>query len=504
MREIEAVMTRAKVRRGVSVAFTVVIAAAVLAGASVAAAAVDLPLIDAARAGNVERVRALIANAVDVNTSDGDGTTALHWAALNDDLAVAGALIAAGARVETANRFDATPLALAAENGSPAFIGLLLDAGADPDAVTPEGETALMTVARTGRTDAVQLLLDRGADPNRAEGWRGQTALMWASAENNLAAAAALLAGGADVHARSTGGFSPLMFAVRAGYRDMTHLLVEAGASPEETLFDGTSALVLATKNGHYELGAFLLDAGADPNADDQGWTALHEIKWTRRPNLGFNNPPPIVTGSMTDLEFTRKLAAHGADLNARMTKEPNNRYRNVLNRIGSTPFLLAAKAADVEMMRVLVELGADPLLPNEDGTTPLMVAAGVGIWAVGESPGTNEEALEAVKYALDLGGDVTAIDDNGDTALHGAIIRGSEPLVRFLLDNSADIEATNEKGWTPYRIAKGVFYSNTGKRWAEMETLLLELGADPSSAVGADNTISDWTLEDPISPDVR
>ena len=220
--------------------------------------------------------------------------------------------------------------------------------------------------------------------------------------------------------------------------RDLTRLLVEAGASPEETLFDGTSALVLATKNGHYELGAFLLDAGADPNADDQGWTALHEIKWTRRPNLGFNNPPPIVTGSMTDLEFTRKLAAHGADLNARMTKEPNNRYRNVLNRIGSTPFLLAAKAADVEMMRLLVELGADPLLPNEDGTTPLMVAAGVGIWAVGESPGTNEEALEAVEYALDLGGDITAIDDNGDTALHGAIIRGSEPLVRFLLDNRA------------------------------------------------------------------
>ena len=497
-------MTRAAVRCGWSVAVSAVVAAVFLAGAGVAATAVDLPLIDAVRAGDLARGRTLLADGVDVNTSDGDGTTALHWAALNDDVDTAKVLIEAGAGVETANRFDATPLALAAENGSTAFIELLLGAGADPDAATPEGETALMTVSRTGRTDAVKILLGRGADPNRAEGWRGQTALMWASAENNLAAAEALLAGGANVHARSSGGFSPLMFAVRAGYRDMTRLLVEAGASPEETLFDGTSALVLATKNGHYELGAYLLDAGADPNADDQGWTALHEIKWTRRPNLGFNNPPPIVTGSMTDLKFARKLAAHGADLNARMTKEPNNRYRNVLNRIGSTPFLLAAKAADVEMMRLLVELGADPLLPNEDGTTPLMVAAGVGIWAVGESPGTNEEALEAVKYALDLGGDVTTIDDNGDTALHGAIIRGSEPLVRFLLDDGADIEATNEKGWTPYRIAKGVFYSNTGKRWAEMETLLLELGADPSSATGADNTISDWSIDEPVSPDVR
>ncbi|MYH29255.1 MAG: hypothetical protein F4137_10440 [Acidobacteria bacterium] len=498
-------MMRAAVRRSVGVAVSAMVVAVFLAGApGGVAAAVDLPLIDAVRASDGERVGVLIADGVDVNTSDGDGTTALHWAALNDDVETARVLIEAGARVGAANRFAATPLALAAENGSAAFIELLLDAGADPDAASPEGETALMTVSRTGRADAVRLLLDRGADPNRAEGWRGQTALMWASAENNLAAAEALLTGGADVHERSTGGFSPLMFAVRAGYRDMTRLLVEAGASPEETLFDGTSALVLATKNGHYELGAYLLDAGADPDADDQGWTALHEVKWTRRPNLGFNNPPPIVTGSISDLEFIRKLAEHGADLNARMTKEPQNRYRNVLNRIGSTPFLLAAKAADVEMMRVLVELGADPLLPNEDGTTPLMVAAGVGIWAVGESPGTNEEALAAVEYALALGGEITTIDDNGDTALHGAIIRGSEPLVRFLLDRGADIEATNEKGWTPYRIAKGVFYSNTGKRWPEMETLLLELGADPSTATGADNTISDWTIDDPVVPDVR
>ena len=497
-------MTRSAVGRGVGVAIMLAAAAAFFAGAGVAAAAVDLPLIDAVRAGDIERARALIADGVDVDTSDGDGTTALHWAALNDDVSAAQALIAAGAQVEASNRFGATPLALAAENGSPAFLVLLLDAGADPNAALPEGETALMTVSRTGRADAARLLLDRGADPNRAEGWRGQTALMWASAENNLAAAETLLAGGADVHARSTGGFSPLMFAVRAGYLDMTRLFIEAGASAEETLFDGTSALVLATKNGHYELGAYLLDAGADPDADDQGWTALHEVKWTRRPNLGFNNPPPIVTGSMSDLEFIRKLAAHGADLNARMTKEPQNRYRNVLNRIGSTPFLLAAKAADIEMMRLLVELGADPQLPNEDGTSPLMVAAGVGIWAVGESPGTNDEAIEAVQYALELGGDVTTIDDNGDTALHGAIIRGSEPLVRFLLDQGADIEATNEKGWTPYRIAKGVFYSNTGKRWAEMETLLLELGADPSSATGADNTISDWSIDDLVVPDVR
>ncbi len=476
-------------------AFTAIVA--VLTVASLGAAERDTALIDAVRNGDATRIDALVADGVDVNNGDADGTTALHWAAHRGDLETTAVLLRAGASVDAANRLGVTPLALACESGSVAVLGALLEAGADTKTTGPDGETTLMTAARTGVVDAVRLLLDHGADANAREGWRGQTALMWASAENNIGAVEALLQHGADVHARSRGGFSPLMFAVRAGYLDLLRVLLDAGASPEETLLDGTSALVLAAKNGHYELGGVLLDAGADPNADDQGWTALHEVKWTRRPNLGFNNPPPRVTGTMSDLDFIRTLAWHGADLDAQQTKEPNNRYRNVLNRIGSTPFLLAAKAADVEMMRLLVELGADPVRPNEDGTTPLMVAAGVGIWAVGESPGTNEEALEATRYALERGGDVTNVDDNGDTALHGAVVRDSELLVRFLLDHGADIDAVNEKGWTPLRIAKGVFYSNTGKRWPEMETLLLELGADPSLVTGPDNTISDWSDDD-------
>ncbi len=481
------------VAQGVGPALCIAVALTVI---PLGAAERDIPLIDAVRNGDAPRVSALIADRVDVNSGDADGTTALHWAAHHGDPETTALLLRAGAAVGTANRLGMTPLALACESGNAAVIGELVEAGADPNTTGPEGETALMTAARTGVVDAVQLLLDHGADPNAHEGWRGQTALMWAAAENNIGAAEALLHRGADIHARSGGGFSPLMFAVRAGYQEMARVLLDAGASPEETLLDGTSALVLAAKNAHYDLGAMLLEAGADPNADDQGWTALHEVKWTRRPNLGFNNPPPQVTGTMGDLEFIRTLAAHGADLDARQTKEPRNLYRNVLNRIGSTPFLLAAKAADVEMMRLLVELGADSLLPNEDGTTPLMVAAGVGIWAVGESPGTNAEALAATRYALELGGDVTTVDDNGDTALHGAVIRSSEPLVRFLLDRGADIDAVNEKGWTPLRIARGVFYSNTGKRWPEMDTLLLELGADETLVSGPDNTISDWSDE--------
>jgi ankyrin repeat protein len=318
------------------------------------------------------------------------------------------------------------------------------------------------------------------------EQWRGQTALMWAAVEGHATTALALIAGGADISARSAGGFTPLLFAVRHNQLPMLRTLVAAGANVNDTLPGGMSALSLAALNAHYELGVWLLEQGADPNASDQGWTALHQLVWARRPNLGFNNPAPIPTGLVSDLNFVEALAMHGADLDARETKEPRGAdgsgtgggYRNVLNRVGATPFLLAAKAVDVELMELLVQLGADPLLSNEDGTTPLMVAAGVGIWAVGESPGTNAEALDAVKLMLELGDTVTAVDANGDTALHGAVIRGSEPLVRFLLEQGADLEAVNEKGWAPLTIAEGVFYSNTGKRWPEMESLLLELGA--------------------------
>ena len=463
--------------------------AACLAMPSPAAAGAESALIDAARTGDGERVRALLAQAADPDQPSLDGTTALHWAANRDDIDSARLLIEAGARVGVVNRYGATPLLVAATSGGAEMIEMLLAAGADPNVGLPEGETPLMRAARAGRAGAVRALLRHGADVDAAEQWRGQTALMWAAIEGNTAAVLELVAGGADVHARSAGGFTPLLFAVRHDRRDVLRVLAAAGADVNDTLPDGMSALCVATLNAHYDTGVWLLEQGADPNAAGQGWTALHQLVWARRPNLGFNNPAPIPTGVVSDLDFVRALAAHGADLDARQAKEPRGGdgsgtaggYRNVLNRVGATPFLLAAKAVDAELMRLLVSLGADPLLPNEDGTTPLMVASGVGIWAVGESPGTNAEALAAVELMLELGDVVTTVDANGDTALHGAIIRGSEPLVRFLLDQGADLEAVNGKGWTPLIMAEGVFYSNTGKRWPEMERLLLELGARPS-----------------------
>ena len=189
----------------------------------------------------------------------------------------------------------------------------------------------------------------------------------------------------------------------------------------------GSSALVLAVGSGHFELAAALLDAGADPNAAAQGWTALHHLTWIRKPGTGSNDPAPYGSGNMDSLTLVRKLKAHGADVNARVTRRPNVGV-TALNFIGATPFFMAARGGDTELMRLLVELGADPLLPNEDGTTPLMVAAGVGTHSPGEDAGTPVEALEAVKLALELGGDVNV---GRQERQHGDARRGLQAACR-------------------------------------------------------------------------
>ncbi len=467
------------------------------------AAGRDVPLVDAVKKSDMAAVHALLQQPVDVNAAEPDGTTALHWAVHLDDLETTDLLIRAGATVTAANRYGVVPLSLACENGNAVMIERLLNAGADPNAIVADGETALMTVARTGNADAVRVLLARGADVNAKDSWRGQTALMWAAIENNAAAAQVLLEAGADVHARSNfapaaqrqigqrpgggeGGFTPLLFAVRGGHIETARVLLAMGANANDTLPGGMNTLVVAVVNAHYELAAFLLDEGGDPNADAQGWTALHQLVWTRRPNRGFAQPGPVQTGSLDSLDLVDELVAHGADVNAQQTQEPTDRYRNQLDRIGATPFLLAAKSADVDLMRVLLANGADPLLPTADNSAPLMVAAGVGIWNVGESPGTNAEALEAVKLALELGGDVTAANDNGYTALHGAAHRGSPAIVQLLVDKGAQLDAKVTKsgggasgwyeGWTPLIIADGVFYAGSFKRSLEVAALLRQL----------------------------
>ena len=299
---------------------------------------------------------------------------------------------------------------------------------------------------------------------------------MWAAGEGHAEVAQALIQAGASSSARSSQGWTPLLFAARDGRKDVVRVLLDAGVDVNESLdrasrsgrgggaggqadgSRGASALLLAAGSNHYELAAYLLERGADPNSANEGWTALHQITWMRRPNqtagLG-----PHGSGAMASLELVRRLVAHGADVNARMRRRAPTGSTD-FNMVGATPFIMAARTGDAAMMRVLASLGADPLLTNEDNTTPLMAAAGLGTHEPGNDPGIEVEAFEAVKLAIELGNDVNAVNKDGDTAMHGAAYKQFPSVVRYLAAHGANPSIWNTKnkqGWTPLRIAVGV-----------------------------------------------
>ena len=446
-------------------------------GAGVATA--QSPLIEAVKQGDLAAVRALLDQGADVDAPEIDGTTPLHWAVHRDDGDIAALLIGVGADVTAANRYGVAPIALASLNGSAPMLAKLLAAGADANRAQPEGETALMTAARTGRVEAVRLLIDHGADVNAAEQWRGQTALMWAAAEGHTAAVRELIARGADVHARSgrtaagasgqaagddagaaagapPPGFSAFLFAVQGGHQEAAAVLADAGADVGDVAPDRSSALLVAIDNRHYELAAWLLDRGADPNADGVGWTALHTAVLAHRPHFRVV-PEPSPTGNLSSGALIEALLAAGADPNApsrervRLATQTSPLYPTE----GVTPFLLAAIAADVPLMRRLLAHGADASVTTASGSTALMAAAGAATYA-GQGAGSEADARDAVTLLIDAGADVHAADEAGNTALHGAANRGANSVVELLLSHGARLDAANGRGWLPVTIAQG------------------------------------------------
>lgn len=469
------------------------VAAVVLLSSAVAAAAPPDPRVaDAARNQDAAAVRALLAAGAAVDGVRPDGFTALHWAAQRDHAELADLLIGAGADVDAADRYGVTPLVLACTNASPGMVERLLAAGASPHGAQATGETVLMTCARGGVADAVALLLARGADVGAGEAANGQTALMWAAWEGHADVVRLLLAHGADADARTATGYTALVLAAREGYRETTEALLEAGADVNAAAADGTTALVVATVRRHLDHAEFLLDRGADPNLGP-GFSPLHWAagKWDTELNDLSNG---VAEGNRWSpfgglhapgrLRMVRLLLERGADPNLRTARTPGFGIQvkgHLGNMRGSTPFVIAAKANDLPVMRELLAAGADPFIPTRDGTTALMHAAGVG-HEPGITRSAEAEALEAVHLVVELGADVNAVNEKGDTALHGAAWRErADSIVRFLVDRGADVDARNHRGWTPLVIAEGI---HTGGNFIKSDTtaaLLRTLGAAPS-----------------------
>ncbi len=513
-----------RVSQALSTVFQCVSVALGLLCASASLVADGPGLVDAARNGNLAAVRALLKSGADPNQAAPDGSTAMHWAVHGDNLAMLNALLDAGAKPNSVTRYRIAPLTLAAQNGNAVLVERLLDAGANPDTASEEGQTALMTAARNGSVAAVRALLKRGAQVGLTESFRGQTALMFAAGEGNAGAATLLIEFGAKLNERSKGGYTPLLFAVRNNRYEMVKFLLEQGVNVNDRIPDGTSALSIAILNADFDLAALLLDSGADPNVPDPRGHPLHVVVWLHQPGaspdfaMNGEDPQPVPRprGKLSHLDMAKKLLAAGADPNAPITwgdrrfgsgglaRNPVNLNigRHYLTYQGATPFYLAARNGDEPMMRVLAAAGANPTTPTRFGVTPLMAAACLDYYE-GETAGPfsgvpESERLEAVKLALALGNKINQRTTFGDykmigtpeatllrypdnfqeltdlgmgdprfaemTALHGAVICNQPSIVKYLIEQGAEVNARNRLGWTPLMISGGLYIANAHK----------------------------------------
>ena len=506
-----------------------------IAAGAMGAAEPDVRIVQAAADKDREAVRALLAKKADVNAARADGATALMWAAHWDDLEMADLLLRGGAKVNAADDYGVTALARASENASEAMVGRLLEAGADPNATQKSGLTPLMIASRTGNAKVVKALIAKRANVNATTEETNATALMWALAMGHSEIITTLIEGGANVQTSTAKGFTPLMFAARNGDIDVARLLITKGAGINDLASDGTHVLPFAILSGQPEFAVFLLEQGADPNGRVDGVTALHIAAgnvttwlgdWSRR--RGGSSLGGVMYSGRLDqtrrLTLVKELLTRGADPNSRITTSAM--FMNYVgypkkgafepyacgtgDLLGATPLWVAAFSANgggsaqnfgqpnrsetgIEVLQTLLAAGANLHLTTEDGSTPLMAAAGLGraTYTPREPRGLRSQTAEqAVKVLLDAGADINAVNEADFTALHGAAYRGLNEVVQYLVERGANINARDFKGRTPYRLAEGSKQSFQFQSWPETAELFVKLGAD--TRLGVPGTVQE------------
>lgn len=443
-------------------------------------------LLDSIRAGDHAAALQFIADGADVNALESNGTTALHWAVHQGNLALVQELIEAGANVNVTNEYGASPMSEAAVLGAPAIVAALLDAGADPESPNGDGQTALMVVARSSNLESAQHLLDAGADVNATEGWRGQTAVIWAAAQSQPAMLELLLKNGGDPDSRSilnerdrqisnerrfqwrpAGGLTALIYAAREGCLECVRLLIDAGAAIDQGDAENVTPLLTAIINMHFDTAKYLVEAGA--NVDK--WSFRGEnpvysaVDVNTLPHGGYPDRPSL--DATTSLQMLQILLEAGANPNLQMKLQPTYRHikddrgADPMLGIGVTPLIRAAKAFDLPAMELLLKHGALPDLPNRNGTTPTMAAAGLGSTNIDTrgdytTPLAGRQSQQAIALMLANGGDINGRDNNGRTALHGAASWGWNEAVAYLIEQGADLKAADNNGYTPFDAAMG------------------------------------------------
>ena len=438
------------------------------------------------------------ANKAEGNATDIYGATALHRAVEAGNKEEIARLIRQGADVNAINRYHVAPLSIAAAQGNANIVQMLLGAGADPNVMLGDGEPVIMTAARSGNAEAVRELIASGADPNARERLYGQTAVMWAAIENHADVIKALAENHADIDARanilegeptwrygkdsrtgvngealqafdapfSKGGLTPLLYAARQGSTEAVRTLMDLKANPSIPDGEGYTPLLIAIMNAHYDTAATLVDQGADVNQTDRnGQTPLYAVTDMRTLLWAYNRPSPRSENKLDTLAFAKLLLERGAKVDARLTgpaRRPLGFGGSPVVGKGTTPFLRAAVASDLPMMRLLLEHGADPQAASEAGINALHIAAGLG-WddntlqtAVAQGFASEEDSIEAIEMLLAKGLDINAADRQGETAMHGAAFRGANKIVQFLADHGAKLDVRTKPFQVGFNAVRG------------------------------------------------